>query len=274
MPRGPTADGGLKRTVSAPVRGERAPRELPLSIARGGGVPWRRKPSRHPGATCPALKREEEGEDNDAGAWLVKQCPSWSPAARLDGKGNVDALENEGKQGKTVSWSPTCRILTLNRASSSPCCTPFERAMSPIECCGEDLEEGGSPLAMPLCAVGPPPLGAACPPTTEAEEPEAIQRCGVDSADAKQRTARERVMHDQLQAAQNDVAQLLAEARERDGAMQLVLAALDKARSHIDDLKRDGRRRERDFASSHAALLELAEERTFRIEKLLVALGY
>jgi len=143
--------------------GERAPRELPLSIARCGGVPWRRKPSRHPGTTCPALKREEEGEDNDAGAWLVKQCPSWSPAARLDGKGNVDALENEGKQGKTVSWSPTCRILTLKRASSSPCCTLFERAMSPIECCGEDLEEGGSPLAMPLCAVGPPPLGAASP---------------------------------------------------------------------------------------------------------------
>jgi hypothetical protein len=26
---------------------------------------------------------------DDAGAWLVKQCPSWSPAARLDGKGNV-----------------------------------------------------------------------------------------------------------------------------------------------------------------------------------------
>ena len=143
--------------------GERAPRELPLSIARGGGVPWRRKPSRHPSTTCPALKQQEQGEDNDAGAWLVKQCPSWSPAARLDGKGNVDALENEGKQGKTVSWSPTCRILTLKRASSSPCCTLFERAMSPIECCGEDLEEGGSPLAMPLCAVGPPPLGAASP---------------------------------------------------------------------------------------------------------------
>ena len=268
-----TADGGSKRTLSAPRCQGRAPRELPLSIARGGGVPWRRKPLPHPGASCPALtQEEEEGEVDDAGATLVKRCPSWPQATRSDGNGNADAQQHGVKHGKTVSWSPNCRILTLNRASSSPCCSPVERTMSPIECSGEDLQEGCSPLVAPLRPAGPPPMGAAGPPTAEA--PEANERCGVDSAVAEQRTAREQLMHDQLQAAQNDVAQLLAEARERDGAMRLVQAALDKARSHIDELKRDGMRREKDFASSHAALLELAEERTLRTEKLLVALGY
>lgn len=74
--------------------------------------------------------------------------------------------------------------------------------------------------------------------------------------------------------ADSEKSELRVEARERDGAMRLVQAALDKAGSHIDEPKRDGRQRERDFTSSHAALLELAEERTLRIEKLLVALGY
>ena len=168
-------------------------------------------------------------------------------------------------------------VVVFGRANSFPCFSPVrecgEEEASPEGSGGRHFDtEPASGDTASSGGDGAQPLEG--PAGGEPAVQQRALRCGArPGADAEQpSTARERALQDELRAAQSHVSQLLGEARERDCAARQAQADLHEARSHNDALKQDVRRRDEQFASSHAALLGLAEERALGMERLLGAL--